>query len=1716
MSENITIGSDTGNTVSWVDIMGEATRSNQQRNGLEFEFRLNELVCMKTITIVETLSGLGKNPFLAGSEHGKLRGPDSVEFSLNMAEACYKWVNVRCMQKSAAESWGVPVTDTKTEAEFARQTLNSAAMMKAHGVGLVLLLVSLISDRIQERFREILMRHLTSEEGWFALTCWTKWVGIKPGEIPASKRAVAVKEAKLWSDVWITIATEFASELSGGDGPARSADISAAISRYGSLMKRRRHASMDTALLEEMEIFAILFSNGVILPWSQRKATRNYIMEAHYGSLMVSFAPSLDSADDLETWNDRFKSVRMALDKFMPEEQPRVVQVEVHRKNPIRPNRLEERRDMGMRFERKSTEQDVKIQEQPSPFQKQGCFKCGGPHMVRDCPAAQTSQQEPVRYSARLAGKIKPGSFGQRKQAGLLGCVTQDEHACDEKSDDDYESYSDDFIIHDAKVGSNEAREDDAEYATPEIDAECKKEDVEGKKTDQVNQLGLFAGHTESKVRSVTVSCDGKKLKFGLDGGLDVSLVISKHVRPGTYREEANIILEGLGGSLVIKEKALMNFSFGAASLGVVQRLPGGFDGLFGIDLIDQLDIPSVIQFRDSMNRLQQDLAGESTEDDRIIHSDGTWKPMFHYVEGPFRKDELRECVSGLRLPTLKASFDSLYPIIRERGRPIPYRLEPKVNEMIDNFVKKGVMREVDPNKWCWVTPAVFIPKVKDDGEIKLRFVMDCTTVNKRVIKPHLGSYPHHTPKFLSSIRKSAKSFAKVDIVDAFFHLPVDEATRPFLHTSVVTSRGEKIYEMCRGPQGFSETPIWWIDFIDEILRCFRGVARKKWPNREFDILAFVDDLMPYGDSLETCNLVFQSILQLLNCLGLPFGKLTHPCDRVTIIGLEFSSEGIRSAKTNLITDLSIPKNDSEVRSAIGVFQYVRHCYDPQLFIQHMSALSKLVKKNHSFTWDETTQESWTWLTTQFNNIYYHFFSVHDRLVSDECFIIQVDASSFGISSVLWFSKAKPRGVDGDGDNSPVSPVISAELSDWFDNHCKIIATKCRQYSAEEVSYPTWDQEGLAVFEGLASYSDMMMCALTNDDQVFVLSDSKAATARWRKVIKGEPLDANCQSAPRARRWARWVDDLKLFFLLNPQFMHIPGDQNSVADYFSRALTQIKPLAVGSLALAGIASHSSSTSVIQPFYSELLQRVRELTFEESNDDKYQGRLIRDIAVGEDSDTSFRMIDGLLYFCAVGSDPRLYIPKGKAILGGNMVDMRIALISLAHQSHEGRNRTSLNLKGYYWPRQNQMIKNFISSCVHCQKKNISDNLGRLVGRSTPGIFDRIVIDHGTPTQIGHNSGRSYRHVLVVCDSFSRFVQLYPVHSMEVTETVDCLLQWCLLFGFPREICTDNAIALRNRLIDRALSVMTNPEEDIRRWIAPISYPQAQGEAERVVGEIKQYLNVRDSPNWPQQLPFLAFAHNSSQYGSTGLSPHSIVMGHEPTQLVDLMRWPLDTDQSASMKDYVERLKSRLEAYHSFHALKRSEYRAISRDYYNAAHENIQFAEGDRVWLVRKLAFKTQIEGPFAIKRQRGDHMYEIDKGDSMELVPLQHLVPFIPPSEVDRDGINFASTPDDEGRLNQLIRKDPATLQPGDLILIQRGRYSNDIFEYDVASATDNFPESGLIRCDLMTIDNRDKWNRSNLIFTFPYSAIVASGFTLTKSGHLRQSTRREWSLHGIV
>lgn len=156
---------------------------------------------------------------------------------------------------------------------------------------------------------------------------------------------------------------------------------------------------------------------------------------------------------------------------------------------------------------------------------------------------------------------------------------------------------------------------------------------------------------------------------------------------------------------------------------------------------------------------------------------------------------------------------------------------------------------------------------------------------------------------------------------------------------------------------------------------------------------------------------------------------------------------------------------------------------------------------------------------------------------------------------------------------------------------------------------------------------------------------------------------------------------------------------------------------------------------------------------------------------------------------------------------------------------------------------------------------------------PVPFDTIHIDHFGP--LTHTLNKN-KHILVVIDSFTKFVKLYPANTTSSKEVCAALQKYFDYYSRPRRIIADRGTCFTSTEFENFLE-----ERNIQHIKNSVASPQANGQVERVnrvmgrmLGKITNPINQAD---WSRLLSKIEFAINNSVHSSTGETPSKLLFG-----------------------------------------------------------------------------------------------------------------------------------------------------------------------------------------------------------------------------------------------
>jgi transposase InsO family protein len=215
----------------------------------------------------------------------------------------------------------------------------------------------------------------------------------------------------------------------------------------------------------------------------------------------------------------------------------------------------------------------------------------------------------------------------------------------------------------------------------------------------------------------------------------------------------------------------------------------------------------------------------------------------------------------------------------------------------------------------------------------------------------------------------------------------------------------------------------------------------------------------------------------------------------------------------------------------------------------------------------------------------------------------------------------------------------------------------------------------------------------------------------------------------------------------------------------------------------------------------------------------------------------------------------------------------------HVGHMGYDKTidRLEAAGYSWASRATDVQMFIRRCPCCQKMKLlkAPIVTNPYTVATYHPMDRLNIDTIGPMP---EDQEGYKYIVVVIDSFTRFIELYRAKDATGATAAQVVLQHVGRYGTPNEILTDNGPQFKNELIatlKQALQVTHN-------FTTPYSHEE-NAMVERANKEVNRHLrsiiyDKKIKHDWSLSLPLVQRILNSQVHSTTKVSPAQLLFGN----------------------------------------------------------------------------------------------------------------------------------------------------------------------------------------------------------------------------------------------
>jgi len=231
-------------------------------------------------------------------------------------------------------------------------------------------------------------------------------------------------------------------------------------------------------------------------------------------------------------------------------------------------------------------------------------------------------------------------------------------------------------------------------------------------------------------------------------------------------------------------------------------------------------------------------------------------------------------------------------------------------------------------------------------------------------------------------------------------------------------------------------------------------------------------------------------------------------------------------------------------------------------------------------------------------------------------------------------------------------------------------------------------------------------------------------------------------------------------------------------------------------------------------------------------------------------------------------------------------------------HSGEAETQRRLlkAEHRWTGMHRDIRRYIALCPTCQKNRqaINKNIAFPFTVSSYKPFEKIQMDFIVNLD---KDDDGVDHIMVIIDTFSRWVTLATLKGLSARQAADILIQHCGRFGFPKFISHDQDAVFMGTIMQEAMQLLKSQS------IPTMSYSKEEsGIVERANKEVFRHIrnfifDEAAKASYSRYIPFVERIINSSIHKATGFSPAQILFGNS----VDLNRSTILESKYENIKD-----------------------------------------------------------------------------------------------------------------------------------------------------------------------------------------------------------------------
>jgi hypothetical protein len=684
------------------------------------------------------------------------------------------------------------------------------------------------------------------------------------------------------------------------------------------------------------------------------------------------------------------------------------------------------------------------------------------------------------------------------------------------------------------------------------------------------------------------------------------------------------------------------------------------------------------------------------------------------------------------------------HDIVTENVVPVKCRIRP-INPAMEGDLRKQMdkWREedvIEPSTSPWSFPLLAAPK--KDGSV--RWCVDFRRLNDVTLK---DNYP--IPNMEDNLARLSRSkiFSAIDGAGAYHVVAINP--RDTHKTAFSTPWG--LFQFKRMPFGLCNAPATYCRLVAMVLN---GIPSEM-------ALPYLDDTAVHSQSLPDHFLALRRVLLAHRNAGLKLQPKKCHLFKASIqyLGHMITPEGLSPVKEyiDIVRNWPLPTTKTEARTFLGKCGYYRR------FIPFYSALSG--------PWNsimaKTTNEEEKALITHTPQLINSFEKLRKAL-------IQAPVLAFP-----RFDSTEPFIPDTDW--SQDHQTIGGVLSQIQDGQERVIAYGANKMSKSQRNYSANKGELCAIIHFCQKWKYYLQ------HRQFVLRTDHHSLKYIRSMEQPSLMTE------------RWLETLANF---NFEIKYRPGTQHCNADALSRVdhappidfQFQVAAIQVPQFSPAEVRRLQAADMVlnkVRQWVKDKQQPAPLLISGFSRNEKIYAGLFNDLFLNDHDVLCRRITDDTN---PVRRPFRICLPD----------DLQDEVIrSMHHQlGHKSADNTLARVNQFaYFPAAKKLVHSFVNTCLQCQakKRNSRDQRHTLCSPQQGYPFQRISIDFVGPLS---TSTRGNQYILSVKDTFTRWMEAFPIHSATAEETVRILEKEIICrYGIPEIIHSDQGRQFTSRLMEQ---------------------------------------------------------------------------------------------------------------------------------------------------------------------------------------------------------------------------------------------------------------------------------------------------------------------------